>query len=82
MSRLPNSGGKKPRGVVGVRELRADVSAVVAAVEGGDWFLVSKRGNPIGVFLPSAMAKDLLTQNAAEIVALQLRRPRRRVRGG
>lgn len=59
--------------VVGVRELREDTSAVVAAVETGDWFLVSKRGRPVGVLLPSAMAEDLLLEHAAEIVALQLR---------
>lgn len=60
-------------GVVGVRELREDASAVVASVERGNWFLVSKRGKPVGVFLPSAMAEDLLIEHAAEIVALQLR---------
>jgi prevent-host-death family protein len=59
-------------GVVGVRELREDTSAVVAAVERGNWFLVSKRGKPVGVFLPSAMAEELLLEHAAEIVALQL----------
>lgn len=58
--------------VVGVRELREDASAVVASVERGNWFLVSKRGKPVGVFLPSAMAEDLLIEHAAEIVALQL----------
>jgi antitoxin (DNA-binding transcriptional repressor) of toxin-antitoxin stability system len=75
--RGPKTGSRKPRGVVGVRELRVEVSAVVAALEGGDWFLVSKRGSPVGVLLPSAMAEDLLKQNAAEIVELQLRRRRK-----
>ncbi len=74
---MSKSSGKKPTGVLGVRELRAHVSAVVAAVERGDWFLLSKRGNPVGVLLPSAMAEELITRNAAEIVALQVRRAKR-----
>lgn len=52
---------------------------MVAALERGDWFLVSKRGTPVGVLLPSAMAEDLLTQNAEEIVTLQLRRSVKRL---
>ena len=74
---MSKSGSRKPSGVVGVKELRDEVSAVVAALEKGDWFLVSKRGNPVGVLLPSAMAEDLLTRNAAAIVSLQVHRPKR-----
>lgn len=77
VSQVSKTNSRKPSGVVGVKELREEVSAVVAAVERGDWFLVSKRGNPVGVLLPSAMAEDLLTRNAAEIVSLQLHRPKR-----
>src|SRR5437867_11584016 len=64
----------KPSGVVGVRELREDASAVIAEVEKGNWFLVSKRGNPVGVLLPSAMAEELLMKNASETLTLQLHR--------
>lgn len=65
---------KRPSGVVGVRELKGEASAVIAEVERGNWFLVSKRGNPVGVLLPSAMAEDLLMESAADILALQLHR--------
>lgn len=71
MSRVATSRRRAPT-VVGVRELREETSAVVAAVERGDWFLVSKRGRPAAVLLPSAMAENLLLEHAAEIVALQL----------
>jgi antitoxin (DNA-binding transcriptional repressor) of toxin-antitoxin stability system len=63
----------KPGGVVGVKELRGDASAVIAEVQKGQWFLLSKRGNLVGVLLPSSMAEELLMEHAAEIVALQLK---------
>lgn len=78
VSQVPTSRAAVPGGVVGVRALREDTSAVVAAVERGDWFLVSKRGRPVGVLLPSAMAEELLIEHAAEIIALQLNPTRRR----
>lgn len=67
----------QPAGLVGVRDLREDASAVIAEVEKGGWFVVSKRGKPVGVLLPSAMAQRLLMQHAAEILALQLAKHQR-----
>jgi prevent-host-death family protein len=69
-------GRKGPRGVVGVRALKEEASALVAEVERGSWYVVSKRGNLVGVLLPYAMAEDLLTERAAEILALQHDRAR------
>lgn len=54
-----------------MRALKEEASALVAEVERGAWYVVSKRGNLVGVLLPFAMAEDLLTERAAEIVALQ-----------
>jgi prevent-host-death family protein len=65
-----------PTAVVGVRALKEDASAVVAEVERGAWFVVSKRGSVVGVLLPFAMAEDLLTERAAEILAIQRDRAR------
>jgi prevent-host-death family protein len=69
-------GRKGPRGVVGVRALKEEASALVAEVERGSWYVLSKRGNLVGVLLPFAMAEDLLTERAAEILALQRDRSR------
>lgn len=69
---MPSAATSQPSGLVGVRDLREDASAVIAEVEKGRWFVVSKRGNPVGVLLPSTMAQRLLMQHAAEILALQL----------
>lgn len=65
---------RRPTGLLGVKELRKDASAVIAAVERGSWFLVSKRGTPVGVLLPSAMAEELLMEYAEEILGLQLQK--------
>lgn len=70
----------KPRGVIGVRELREDTSAVIAQVEQGAWFVVSKRGMPVGVLLPSALAETFLIENASDILSLQLQRGKDRRR--
>jgi antitoxin (DNA-binding transcriptional repressor) of toxin-antitoxin stability system len=64
-----------PKRVVGVRALKEEASALVAEVERGSWFVLSKRGNVVGVVLPFAMAEGLVTERAAEIIALQRQRP-------
>lgn len=69
-------GVKGPAGVVGVKELREDASAIIAAVENGGWFIVSKRRNLVGVLLPSDMATDLMREHAAEVVSLQVSKRR------
>lgn len=71
---------QKPRGVIGVRELREDASAVIAQIEQGAWFVVSKRGMPVGVLLPSALAESFLIENASDILSLQLQRGKDRRR--
>jgi prevent-host-death family protein len=65
---------RKPAGLVGVRELRDDASALMASVERGDWYLLSKRGRLIAVLLPPTMAAELLREHAQDVVDLQLRR--------
>lgn len=71
---------QKPRGVIGVRELREDTSAVIAQIEQGAWFVVSKRGMPVGILLPSALAESFLIENASDILSLQLQRGKDRRR--
>ena len=64
--------GRSPKGLIGVKELRAEASGVVSEVEAGEWFLVSKRGVLVGALLPADMIASLLDDHAQEIVALQI----------
>lgn len=77
-NKMTTQGSRQPKGVVGVKELREEASAIIAEVEQGNWFLVSKRGNLVGVLLPSAMAEQLLLEHAGDIVTLQLQKAKER----
>lgn len=74
MTARSRASGNRPRGVVGVRALKEETCALVAEVERGSWYVLSKRGNVVGVLLPCAMAEDLLTESAADILTLQRHR--------
>ncbi len=56
---------------IGVRELKATVSAVIESVEGGGAYVITKRGRPAAVLLPIEEAEDLVLANADAYVRLR-----------
>lgn len=61
---------------VGVKELKASASAVIARVESGTAYVVTRRGRPAAVLMPIEDAEDLVLANADEFV--RMRRDARR----
>lgn len=61
---------------IGVKRLKATVSAVIEQVEAGTSYVVTKRGRPAAVLLPVEEAEDLVLANADEYL-----RMRREARG-
>ena len=56
---------------IGVKELKATVSAVIDQVESGSAYVVTKRGRPAAVLLPIEEAEDLVLANADEYVRMR-----------
>jgi prevent-host-death family protein len=56
---------------IGVKELKATVSAVIEDVERGAAYVVTKRGRPAAVLLPIDEAEDLVLANADEYVRMR-----------
>jgi len=56
---------------IGVKELKATVSAVIEKVEGGAAYVVTKRGRPTAVLLPIEEAEDLVLANADEYIRMR-----------
>lgn len=57
---------------VGIRDLKAHASDIVQRAEGGEAFLVTRRGKPVAVVLPFGVeAEDLILSQAATFVKLR-----------
>lgn len=56
---------------IGVKALKATVSAVIDEVESGSAYVVTKRGRPAAVLLPIEEAEDLVLANADEYVRMR-----------
>ena len=56
---------------IGVKELKATVSAVIEQVESGAAYIITKRGRPAAVLLPVEEAEDLVLANADEYVRMR-----------
>lgn len=56
---------------VGVKELKATVSAIIEEVEAGGAFVVTKRGRPAAVLLPIEEAEDVVLANADAYVRMR-----------
>lgn len=56
---------------IGVKELKATVSAVIEDVEGGVAYVVTKRGRPAAVLLPVEEAEDLVLANADNYIRMR-----------
>ena len=56
---------------IGVKELRATVSAVIEDVEAGAVYIVTKRGRPAAVLLPVDEAEDLVLGNAGRYIRMR-----------
>ena len=56
---------------IGVKELKANASAVIEKVEGGAAYVVTKRGRPAAVLIPVDEAEDLVLANADEYVRMR-----------
>ena len=56
---------------IGVKELKATASSVIARVEAGASFVVTKRGRPAAVLLPIEEAEDLVLANADEYLRMR-----------
>ena len=56
---------------IGVKELKATVSAVIDQVESGSAYVVTKRGRPAAVLLPIEEAEDLVLANADKYVRMR-----------
>lgn len=56
---------------IGVKDLRARVSAVIEAVEGGAMYVVTKRGRPAAVLLPVEEAEDMVLANADDHIRMR-----------
>ena len=58
---------------IGVKALKATVSAVIEDVEGGAAYVVTKRGRPAAVLLPIEQAEDLVLANTDEFLRMRRR---------
>jgi prevent-host-death family protein len=56
---------------IGVKELKATVSAVIEDVEAGAAYVVTKRGRPAAVLLPVEEAVDLVLANADDYIRMR-----------
>jgi len=56
---------------IGVKELKATASAVIAEVEGGASYVVTKRGRPAAVLMPIEEAEDIVLANADEYIRMR-----------
>ena len=57
---------------VGIRDLKAHVSDIVERAEGGEAFLVTRRGKPVAVVLPFGMeAEDMILAHASTFIRLR-----------
>jgi len=56
---------------IGVKEFKANASAVIDEVEGGAAYVVTKRGRPAAVLLPIEEAEDLVLANADEFLRMR-----------
>lgn len=70
-------------GTVGVRELKAHASEMIARLAAGERFVITKRGLPVGVLLPLAAAdvEDLILAEAEPFVEMRRRARREHARG-
>jgi prevent-host-death family protein len=62
---------ERPVAEIGVKELKATVSAVIDEVEAGAAYVVTKRGRPAAVLLPVEEAKDVVLANAEEYIRMR-----------
>jgi prevent-host-death family protein len=62
---------ERPVAEIGVKELKATVSAVIDEVEAGAAYVVTKRGRPAAVLLPVEEAKDVVLANADEYIRMR-----------
>jgi prevent-host-death family protein len=56
---------------IGVKELKANASAIIEQVEGGAAYVVTKRGRPAAVLIPVDEAEDLVLANADEYLRMR-----------
>lgn len=56
---------------IGIKELKAGASRVIADVEGGAAYVVTKRGKPAAVLLSIDEAEDIVLANAGEFVRMR-----------
>ena len=56
---------------IGIKELKATASHVIDEVEGGQAFVVTKRGRAAAVLMPIEDAEDLVLANADEYVRMR-----------
>lgn len=56
---------------IGVKELKATASAVIDRVEGGQAYVVTRRGRPAAVLMPVEEAEDLVLASADEYVRMR-----------
>jgi prevent-host-death family protein len=56
---------------IGIKELKANASAVIERVGDGAAYVVTKRGRPAAVLLPVEEAEDLVLANADEYVRMR-----------
>jgi prevent-host-death family protein len=65
-------------GIIGIRELKARASEVIARSERGERFLVTKRGRPVSILLPvdASEFEDFILANSPELVRLVRRAER------
>ena len=56
---------------IGVKELKANASAVIEQVESGAAYVVTKRGRPAAVLIPVDEAEDLVLANADEYLRMR-----------
>jgi prevent-host-death family protein len=66
---------------ISVTELKATASAVIGTVEDGAMYLVTKRGRPVAVLLPTEEAEELVLASADEYSRMRRRARMAHARG-
>jgi prevent-host-death family protein len=66
---------------MGIRELKANASAVIDRVATGSAYVITKRGRPAAVLMPVDEAEDLVLANANEYVSMRREARRAYARG-
>lgn len=56
---------------IGVKQLKANASAVIERVEAGAAYLVTKRGRPAAALLPIEEAEDIVLANVDAFVRMR-----------